>query len=90
MQQRFAAGNCDHGCAQRGQLIDAAEHFFGVDGLREIVELVAVGAGQVAATDGDDVSEQWMIGGGECARGHGRSAQVAVEGFGAAAKGCEG
>ena len=33
MEQRLSAGNCDHGCAESAQLVDAAEHFFGGHGL---------------------------------------------------------
>jgi len=89
MQQRFAAGNRDHRCAQRPQLIDPAEHFLRRYGLRKIIELVAVGASQVAATDRNNVRQQRMVGRSQCMRGHARSPQVAVQSFGAAAQSCK-
>ena len=48
--------------AQVGQLIDALKHLLGGDRLREIVEFVAIGAGQIAAADGDDVRQKgWSV-----------------------------
>ena len=89
MHQRLAAGDGDDRGAQRAQLVDAAIHFVDRHGLREVVELVAVGAGKVAAAHGNDVRQQRMVGRGERADGHVRSAQIAVQGFGAAAQGCK-
>jgi hypothetical protein len=86
MQQRFAARNCDDGRAQRAQFVDAAEHFVRGHWLREIVELVAVGAGQIAAADRNDVRKDRMVGGSQGAGGHGCPAQVAVQGLGTAAQ----
>src|ERR1700691_710557 len=90
MQQRSATGDCDYGRAQRTELVDAAKHFFRWHRLRKIVELVAVGAGQVAAPHGNNVSQQRMLGRGKSARSHGCSAAVAVERLGAAAQDCKG
>ena len=61
MEERLAATDGHDGSSEFGQLVDAAEHDFERDGLREIVVLVAVFAGEVAAPNGDDVREQRMV-----------------------------
>ena len=68
MQQRLAAADGDHGRAQLAQLVHAAEHGLERHRLGEIVVLVAVFAGQIAAAHGDDVRQQRMIGGGQGAQ----------------------
>jgi hypothetical protein len=88
MHERLAAGNGDDCGAERAQLVDAAVHFVDRHGLGKIVELVAIGAGQIAAAHGDDVRQQRVVGRGERMRGHLRSADIAVQSFGAAAQGC--
>ncbi len=55
MQQRFAAADGDDGRAHFAEAVDAPEHFLERHRLGEIVEFVAVGAGEVAAADRDDV-----------------------------------
>src|SRR5580704_7769290 len=89
MHERLAAGNRNDRGAERTQLVDAAIHFVERDGLREIVELVAVSAGQVAAAHGNDVRQQRMVGRSQCTDGHVGSTQIAVQSFGAAAQGCD-
>jgi hypothetical protein len=69
MQQRLAAADGDHRGAHVREQIDAAFHFVDRHRVREIVEFVAVGAGQIAAADRDDVNEQGMARGEE-APGH--------------------
>jgi len=61
MQQRFPAADRDHGSAQIAQLIHPPQHLFGRHGLRKIIELVAVGAGQIAAPDRDQMRQQRMV-----------------------------
>ena len=90
MQQRLAPGNRDHRRPQRAQFVDAAEHFVSRHWLRKIVELVAVGAGQIAAAHRNDVRQQRMIGRGEGAHRHGSSPQIAVQRLHSAAQGCNG
>ena len=58
MEQRLAPAERDHGGAQRGQQVEPPQHERQRHGLRHRVVLVAVGAGQVAAPDGDDVDQQ--------------------------------
>ena len=65
VQQGFAAGDGDDGGAERRQVIQPLVHGVHRDGLREIVKLVAVGAGQVAAAHGNDVRQDGMVGGGQ-------------------------
>src|SRR5712691_10673048 len=89
VEQRLTAGNRHHRRAQRAELVDAAEHFLGRYGIREIVELVAVGTSQVTAAYGDDVRQQRMIRRSQGAGSHRCSAQVAVQGFSTAAQGCD-
>ncbi len=60
MQQRLAAADRDHGGAQIGQMVQAVLHFIERDGAREIVEFVAIRAGEIAPPDGNDVDEQRM------------------------------
>ena len=61
MQQRFAAALGDDRGAQFRQLIDAPEHLLERHGLREIVILVAVGAGKIAAANGDQVRQDGVV-----------------------------
>jgi hypothetical protein len=62
MEQRFSAADGDDGRAKIAEEIDAAQHLVGGHGLGEIVELVAVGAGEIAAADRDEMREQRMVG----------------------------
>ena len=78
MQQRFAAADGDDGGAHGAQAIDAAEHILGGDRVREVVEFIAIGAGQIAAARGDDVHEQRMLGGDEALGDHAQLAQAAM------------
>ena len=50
------------------------------DGLREIVVFVAVGAGQIAAADGNDVRQDGMVDGGQPLCNHLELARTAVNG----------
>ncbi len=61
MQHRFAAADRNHGSAQILQPIDASQHLVGRHGLGKIIELVAVGASQIAAPDRNEMREQRMI-----------------------------
>jgi hypothetical protein len=60
MQERFAAADGNNGRPDFAQPVDPANHFRGVHRLRKIVKLIAVGAGQIAAPDRNDVHEQGM------------------------------
>jgi len=70
MQERLASADGDDSRAERGQAIDAAEHHFQRKGLREIVELVAVSAGEIAAPDGNQMRQHRVALGGEALRNH--------------------
>jgi len=60
MQQRFAAADGHNGRADFAQAVDPANHFRGFHRLRKIVKFVAVGAGQIAAPDRNDMHKQRM------------------------------
>ena len=62
VQQRLATGDGDDGGAEAAEMVDAAAHFVDVDGVGDVVELVAVGAGEVAAAHGHDVRHVRMRG----------------------------
>ena len=81
VQQRLAAGERQDAGAQVGQLVDPGDHHLGRDGLREIVVFVAVGAGQIAAADGNNVRHDGMARGG-CPLNHDASfAKPTRQGF---------
>ena len=65
MQQRLAATNGDHGRAQLTQLVHTLEHQVERHRFGEVVVLVAVLTGQVAAAHRDQVRQQRMIRGEE-------------------------
>jgi len=73
VQQRLAAADRDDGRPQLAQLVDAAEHGVQRDWAGDIVEFVAVRAGQIAAAHGDDVGQQRVLGGNN-RLGHGAQA----------------
>src|SRR6185436_650742 len=79
MEQGLAATLGDDGAAEFVQAVDAAEHFGERDGLGEIVELVAVGAGKIAAADGDDMGQDRVSGGGQAAGNHAPFAQASTD-----------
>ena len=62
MKQRLATGDGDDGCAQASKVIDAAAHLGNLGRLRDVVKLVAVGAGQIAAAHRHDMSHVRMRG----------------------------
>ena len=80
MQERLAAADGDDGGAQRAEPVNAAEHFLGGNGIREIVVFVAIGAGEIAAAHGDDMDQQGMAGGKQAFREETNLAQLAVRG----------
>src|SRR5580700_7685601 len=94
MQQWFAAADRNDGGAHLAQAINALEHFFQRHGLREIVKLVAVGAGEIAAPYRNDVHQHGMARGDEALCEHAQLAQFAVRreqlfaNFGACCHGC--
>ena len=65
------------------EAVDAAQHFSGVHRLREIVEFVAIRAGQIAAADRNDVHQQRMPRGRETLGEHAssRSLRCAASSF---------
>src|ERR1017187_8058988 len=65
VEQGLAAGDGDDGGAERRQVVQPGVHGVHRDGLGEIVELVAVGARQVAAAHGDDVRQNGVLGRGQ-------------------------
>ncbi len=81
VQQRFAAGDGDDGGAERRQVVEARVHGVHRHGLGEIVVLVAVGAGQVAAAHGNHVRQDGMVGGGQPLGDHLEFARAPVDGF---------
>ena len=52
------------------RLVDAAEHLLQRNGLGKIVELVAIGAGEIAAANGNQVRENNVIGTSEAPSNH--------------------
>ena len=70
VQQRLtAADGYDRG-AHGAQAVDSLEHLIGGNWLRKIIEFVAIRAGEIAATDRDDVHEQGMFRGGKSLDDH--------------------
>ena len=63
VQHRLPSADGDHGGAQSGQMVDPTHHILDGHRRRDLVELVAVGAGKVAAADGDEVGQHRMPGG---------------------------
>src|SRR5215472_5777527 len=61
MKQSLAAADGDQRGAPRGQLVDAPVHLFDRHGIGEVIVLVAVGAGEIAPTHGDDVDLDGMV-----------------------------
>ena len=70
MREGLAAGDADHGGAEAAEMVDAAEHLVCGHGRGDFVELVAVGAGEIAETRGDDLDEDRVRGRGEGTRDH--------------------
>src|SRR6185437_3099689 len=60
----------DNAGAQIREMVDAADHFRGWNRRRGIVVFVTVGAGEIAAPDGDDVSENRMVRGAQTIGDH--------------------
>jgi len=65
VQQRLAAGDGNNGGAKPPEVVDAALHLFDVHGIGDVVELVAVRAGEVAAPHGHDVRHVRVRRGGD-------------------------
>ena len=61
MQHGLASAERDDGGAQLGQVVQTPAHHIQGNGLRVIVVLVAVRAGEIAAANRDDVSQNGMI-----------------------------
>ena len=78
VQQRLASADGNDRGAERRQQIDAVEHLLQRDGLGEIVELVAVGAGKIAAADGNQVRQDRVALGGKPFGNHAPLAQARV------------
>ncbi len=62
VQQRLSAGDGDDGGSEAAEVVDAAEHFVERYGVGEVVEFVAIGAGEIAAAHGDDVRHVGVVG----------------------------
>src|ERR1700722_7269372 len=60
MKKRFTAADGDDRRAQTRQIIQAALHFVQRNRLREIVELIAIRAGKIAAANRNNVREDWL------------------------------
>ena len=65
VEQRFAAAEGNDAGAQFAEMVDAAVHLFGWHGRGKIVIFVAISTSQIAAANGDDVSQDWMFRGEE-------------------------
>ena len=78
VQQRLASADGNDRGAERRQQIDAVEHLFQRDGLGEIVKLVAVSAGKIAAADGNQVRQDRVALGGKPLGNHAPLAQARV------------
>jgi hypothetical protein len=70
VQQGFAAADDDQRGAEFGQAVDATMHFLDWHRRGNVVVLVAVGAGEIAAPHGDDMHLDGMVGGNEPLRDH--------------------
>ena len=70
MGEGLAAGDADHGGAEAAEMVDAAEHLVCGHGRGDFVELVAVGAGEIAEARGNDLDEDRVRGRGEGACDH--------------------
>ena len=79
VQQWLAAADFDVRRAQAGQVVDPLAHGRQGHRRRMLVELVAVGARQVAAADRNDLGEDRVIRGLEAARHHSGFPPLAVE-----------
>src|SRR5579864_7535344 len=80
MHERFASRDGDDGSSESTQLVDAAVHLVDWHRFGEIVKLVAVSTGQVAAAHGNDVCQERVVGGCEGTHSHLRATQIAVRG----------
>ena len=90
VKQRLAAADGNDRRAQLRQLVDAPEHGLGRNRLREVVKLVAVLAGKIAAPHRDDVRQQRMVRRQESPGDHLRATQVALQRAPAASQFCLG
>ena len=61
VQHRLAAAERDDAGSESGQMVDATKEFFDRYRRGVIVELVAVGAGKIAATHGNHVDQDRMV-----------------------------
>src|SRR5690348_16196808 len=68
MQRRFATAESNNACTEFSKFVDTAQHGGGRDWRRVFVELVAIGAGEIAAPDGNHLGQDRVI-----CRGHGFS-----------------
>src|SRR5579864_7439752 len=78
VQERLAAADSDDGSAQGGQSVDPLEHGLGGDGLGVVIVFVAVGAGKVAASHGNDVRQNGVVGREQALRNHAELAGAAI------------
>src|SRR5262249_9487955 len=79
MGQRFAATNRDDGGAELSELVDPLIHQLRGNRLGEVIELITVLAGKIAAPDGNDVGEQRMVNRNQCAHNFSRAPHIADE-----------
>lgn len=80
MKEWLAPADGNNGCAKVTEAVNSREHLIGGHGLGEIVEFVAVGAGEVAAARGDDVCKERVAGGEEPLHDHAAISQHAMPG----------
>ena len=80
VEHRFPAADGNDGSSEISQQVDAPQHLGGGHGSRHRVELVAVGAGKVAAPDGHDVSDDRVMRGVHSARKEARLPQPTAYG----------
>jgi hypothetical protein len=79
MQQRLTAAEGNDSCAESCQKIDATKHFRRWYRVGNLVVFVAVCAGEIAAPDWNNVSEDWMVAGFDRLTKHPRLAKAALE-----------
>lgn len=87
MEQRLAAGDSDNRRAKPSKLVDAALHLFNRNGVRVVIELIAVSAGKVATAHRHDVRHVGVARRGKGGSDRGQLAYLPSDGLDASPRG---